>query len=259
MMRTLRLLPGLVLTALLLAGCATPQAVAEHGAAAAVAAERPFFVQPERMAAKRVIAATAPVYLVFIGDSITQNFEKQSAIAAENYKPVWDRFYGGRHALNLGYGMDTTGAARWRFSEGELDGLAPKLAVVLIGTNDTNLGRSAEATAAGVEAVVGDIRARLPKAKTLLIGILPSGRSAAKSKADREVNARLAMRYAQSDAVTYFDAGSVFLKGGKLDTSLYVAEAEGALHPDARGQAALAAAIEPFIAKALGDRARNGP
>lgn len=257
-MRTLRLLPGLFLTALLLAGCATPQAVAEQGAATAVAAERPFFVQPERMAAKRAVAAAAPVDIVFIGDSITQNFEKRSTIAAENYKPVWDRFYAGRHALNLGYGMDTTGAARWRFGEGELDGLAPKLAVVLIGTNDTNLGRNAEATAAGVEAVVGDIRARLPKAKILLLGILPSGRSAAKSRTDQEVNARLAMRYARSDVVTYFDAGFAFMKGGKLDTSLYVAEAEGALHPDARGQVALAAAIEPLIARLLGDRARNG-
>lgn len=106
--------------ALLLIGSCAPAPYRSASSEIAVAAEAPFYVQPERMAAKRIQVAKGPVDLVFIGDSITQNYEKQSANPAENYKPVWDAFYGRRNALDLGYGMDTTGATLWRFERGSL-------------------------------------------------------------------------------------------------------------------------------------------
>jgi lysophospholipase L1-like esterase len=209
--------------------------------------EAPFFVQPARMAQKHIEAVSAPVDVVFVGDSITQNYDV--------YKPVWDRFHGARHALNLGYGMDTTGATLWRIGQGELDGIAPKAAVILIGTNDTNLGRGVVETVAGVEAVVEATRAHLPGAKILLLGILPSGKSAAKSRADADINARLADVYAKSDDVTFLDIAPVFTRNGRLDLSLYAEQPpEGALHPNMRGQAAMAAAIEPALARLLGEK-----
>lgn len=249
----MRALIAIWLGLLLLGGCVTaPQspvaAPVQH------VAEAPYLVQPERMAAKRVFAHASPVDLVFIGDSITQNYEKHSANPAENYAPIWDRFYGQRRALNLGYGMDTTGATLWRFDQGELDGIAPKVAVVLIGTNDTNLGRGVSETFAGVEAVVEAVHARLPRTRILLLGILPSAKSAAKSAADAEINAHLATRYVAGSFVTFLDVAPIFIKEGALDASLFVEQgSQGPLHPNAKGQAAMAKAIEPVLARLLGE------
>lgn len=239
-----RIFPALALAGLVLAAAfgVAPSFTPRYEALG----ETPYFVQPARMAEKHIRAVSAPVDLVFIGDSITQNYDV--------YKPVWERFYGARHALNLGYGMDTTGATLWRINQGELDGIAPKVAVILIGTNNTNMGRGIVETVAGIEAVVDAVRTRLPRTKILLLGILPSGKSAAKSRADAEINARLAGLYAKSDAVVFLDISSVFARGGAIDLSLYVEQPPaGALHPNMRGQAAMAAAIEPMIARLLGE------
>ncbi|HUD52073.1 GDSL-type esterase/lipase family protein [Parvibaculum sp.] len=246
---------------LLLAACASlppalvePPSFAPHRVVAGdppPLARTPFFVQPERMAEKRAALET-PVDLVFIGDSITQNYDRASAKPAENYKPVWDAFYGDRHALNLGYGMDTTSSVLWRLQQGEIDGIAPKLAIVLIGTNDTNIGASAADTVSGIDAVVAAIHARLPRTKILLLGILPSGRSLAKIRADARINAELAAHYEESDVVTFLDIGHVFLKDGAPDPALYVEPEGRELHPNARGQAAMAAAIEPTVARLMG-------
>lgn len=211
--------------------------------------DEPFFVQPERMAAKRtIIGSGAPIDLVFIGDSITQNYEKP------DYLPVWQKFYGHRHALNLGYGMDTTGATRWRFRQGELKGLAPKVVVILIGTNDTNVGRSSDDTFAGVVSVVEEVRARLPATHIMLIGILPSVRSDEKSKADMDVNVRLSVHFKEDRRVTYISAAKALLKPVGVNRALYVEQPpEGALHPNPAGQAAVAKAIELELKRLLGE------
>jgi len=247
---------------LLLAACASlppaaiaPASFAPHRVVAGdppPLPQPPFFAQPERMAAKRAALAQGRIDLVFIGDSITQNYDRTSPKPGENYRPVWDAFYGDRHALNLGYGGDTTGATLWRLQKGEIDGMDPKLAVVLIGTNDTNIRRIAEEGAAGVEAVVAAIHARLPRTKILLLGILPSGQSVVKTRADARINETLAARYAGSAFVTFLDIGQVFLKDGAVDTALYTEPAGHELHPNARGQAAMAAAIEPTLARLMG-------
>lgn len=211
--------------------------------------DEPYFVQPERMAQKRaVIESGQRVDLVFIGDSITQNYEKP------DYQSVWQKFYGHRHALNLGYGMDTTGATLWRFRQGELKGLAPTVTVILIGTNDTNVGRSSDDTFAGIVSVVGEVRARLPATQIMLIGILPSVRSDEKSKADMDVNARLSVYYKGDGRVTYLSVAKAFLEPLGVNRALYVEQSpEGALHPNPEGQAAMAKAIEPIIQRLLGE------
>lgn len=130
--------------------------------------------------------------------------------------------------------------------------------MVLIGTNDTNLGRGADEAAAGVEAVVAAVHARLPQTKILLIGILPSGKSAEKSRADAEANRRLAARYEGSAFVTFIDIAPAFMEDGVLETSRYVEQSpQGALHPNAEGQAAMARAIEPVLARLLGELAHK--
>jgi len=136
------------------------------------------------------------VDLVWLGDSITQDWEKQGPPDWQDFAPVWQRFYGGRNAVNLGFRGDNTSHLLWRMRNGELDGIHPKAAVVLIGAN--NLGRvhwSAPQTLAGIVAVVDELRSRLPATRVLLLGILPSVRSKYVSRTANAVNLELVERY----------------------------------------------------------------
>ena len=94
------------------------------------------------------------VDLMFIGDSITQGWEGAG-------KDAWDKHYGKRNAVNLGIGGDRTQHVLWRLDNGNIDGISPKLAVLMIGTNNSN----------GNDNTAEEIGA----------GIRPSSRSCAKS------------------------------------------------------------------------------
>jgi lysophospholipase L1-like esterase len=107
--------------------------------------------------------------VVFFGDSITQGWGGAG-------KTVWEKTYAPLKAVNYGIGGDGTRQVLWRIQHGEVDGLTPKLVVLGIGTNnlysDANAG-SDEEIAKGTAAVVAALRAQLPAAKILLLGILP--------------------------------------------------------------------------------------
>jgi lysophospholipase L1-like esterase len=203
------------------------------------------------------LRATHPK-LIFLGDSITQDWERQGPPDWAEYVPVWQRFYGDRAAVNLGFSGDTTANLIWRIRNGELDGISPKVAVVLIGAN--NLGRlhwSADDTLAGIYMIIRDLNRRLPNTKVLLLGVLPSDRTAWASQTTVAINRALAAKYARPSFVTFLDVGHVFLRNGKLDRSLFydpkLTPPEAPLHPTAQGMALLAAAMEPTLAKLLAD------
>jgi len=195
----------------------------------------------ERHAAKLAEIRQGRVDLVFLGDSITQDYEKSGPPAWNDFRPVWQRFYGDRN--------------------GEIDGISPKVAIVLIGAN--NLGRlhwPADDNVLGIDTVVAETRRRLPQTKILLLGVLPSERSDWATRTTLEVNRTLATRYGRGGVlgVTFLDVGAVFMRGGALDRSLFLdpllQPPEPPLHPTAEGQARMAAAIEPTLAALLGDR-----
>src|SRR5947207_2154262 len=75
-------------------------------------------------------AKTGGIDLLFMGDSITDNWRNKG-------KNVWDKFYAPRHAANFGIGGDRTQHVIWRIENGELDGLDPKVIVLMIGTNNS--------------------------------------------------------------------------------------------------------------------------
>uniref|UniRef100_UPI0035CB0A88 GDSL-type esterase/lipase family protein n=1 Tax=uncultured Sphingomonas sp. TaxID=158754 RepID=UPI0035CB0A88 len=201
--------------------------------------------------------------VVLLGDSITQNYEK-SKLPDENFRPTWDRFYAPRRALNLGFSGDTTQHVAWRLRHGEIDGIAPKVVVLLIGTNDTAQHRSAVQTECGIYAIVDELTRRLPDAKILLLGLLPSDISPAKSAIDAAVNTALAVRYGQHSGVHYLDIGAVFRTGdGPLDTTIFYdprlpGRNAKALHPDTIGQERMAKAVEPTLAALLRDPRPGG-
>ena len=215
----------------------------------------------DRHLAKLRELKAGPVDLIFLGDSIFNNFERVGPPAYYDYQPVWQRFYGDRHAVNLGFKGDATSHLLWRMTHGELDGIAPKAAVVLIGAN--NLGRvhwPAADNIAGITAVVDTARKRLAKTHILLLGILPSDRSPWASQTTLEVNAGLAARYGSGAvaAVTYLDVGKVLLRDGRADHALFydplLSPPEPTLHPLPASMARIAQAMEPTLARLLGDK-----
>ncbi len=153
-------------------------------------------------------AKKGPVDLLFLGDSITAQWRNAPA--------VWSRYYAPRQAANFGIGGDRTQHILWRLENGEVDGIRPKVVVLMIGTNNTGSNTEAE-VAEGVKAIVERLRSKLPDTKILLLGIFPRG-----SNRDRtipsvtpdpkiaRINARIAALDDQK-MVKYLDIGVVFL------------------------------------------------
>lgn len=112
-------------------------------------------------------AAGTPPGVVFIGDSITHGWENVG-------RPVWNEAFGKYIPLDLGYSGDKTENVLWRLQNGEVDGIAPKLAVLMIGTNNTgDRQEDPKTTAAGIRRIVEELRRRLPATKVLVLAIFP--------------------------------------------------------------------------------------
>jgi lysophospholipase L1-like esterase len=192
--------------------------------------------------------------IVWLGDSITQYWQLQGTNGYDDILPVWQKYYAPYDALDFGFKGDTTSSLIWRLDNGQVAGLHPKLAIILIGAN--NLGRvhwGAAMTVPGIEAVVANTRERLPAAHILLLGILPSKRSPWVDQQTVLINNALAVHYAHDPDVTFLNAGTVLLKNGVVDESLFVDPKKSpplpALHPDAAGMTLLAEAIQPEVEK----------
>src|SRR6201996_8702250 len=169
-----------------------------------------------RHEAKLKELAAAKPQLIFLGDSITQDWEDTGPQPWRDFAPIWQRFYGDRHAINLGFKGDTTASLLWRIRNGEVAGIAPKAAVILIGAN--NLGKvhwSAEDTIAGIDAIIAELHHRLPTTKILLLGVLPSERSAWITETTGQINAMLAKRYKGDRSVSFLDLTALFMRNGR--------------------------------------------
>jgi lysophospholipase L1-like esterase len=188
-------------------------------------------------------AAGAGVDLVFLGDSITQGWEGQG-------KEVWERHYGHRKALNLGISGDRTQHVLWRLAHGNLDGLAPKLCVLMIGTNNSNTDSGAD-IADGIFAILRELRRAQPQMRILLLNIFPRGAGADDRlrKVNDDANRRIALA-AADPSIEVLDLGPTFLTA---DGTLPQAIMPDRLHPGAEGYRLWAEAIEPRVAALLGE------
>jgi len=190
--------------------------------------------------------------LIWLGDSITEYWQLQGGPAYENILPVWQKYYVPYNALDFGFKGDTTSSLIWRLDHGQVDGLHPQLAIILIGAN--NLGRvhwGADMTIPGIEAVVANTQTRLPDTHILLLGVLPSIRSPWVDEQTTAINAALAANYAGNKKITFIDVSPVLTTAGKTNAALYIdpkmTPPEPALHPDAEGMARIAAFIAPQV------------
>jgi lysophospholipase L1-like esterase len=107
-----------------------------------------------------------PPGVLFIGDSITDFWR--------TVPWVWQEAFGEFHPCNAGISFDQTQHTLWRVEHGELDGIKPRVVVLLIGTNNIGIGHDdASLTAVGILHLGGVIQQRLPDTKILLLGLLP--------------------------------------------------------------------------------------
>jgi lysophospholipase L1-like esterase len=112
---------------------------------------------------------SAPVDVVFLGDSITQSWEGPG-------REAWETHIAPFRALNLGASGDRTEHVLWRLQQAPLTRLHPKAIVVLIGTNNLGHGTSnPEETLVGVLAVVSTLLDQCPESRVILLDIFPRG------------------------------------------------------------------------------------
>ncbi len=192
---------------------------------------------------RTLVAAGQHSDLVFIGDSITEGWEKSG-------QPVWNRHYAKYRALNLGFGGDHTENVLWRLQHGELDGLSPKVAVLMIGTNNTgDRQEDPRTTAAGVRRVLDEVRMRLPETRILLLAVFP--RDESPTGPLRQINNRV-----NAIISGFADGRKVFF----LDINQYLTNSDGTLsrdvmpdllHPNEKGYEIWAARMEPSLLKLL--------
>lgn len=102
---------------------------------------------------------------------------------------------------------DKTENVLWRLQHGEVDGIAPKVMVLLVGTNNTGHRQEGPLTTAkGVRRVVQELRERLPTSRILLLGIFP--REEPPTAQLRQMNDRingLISALADGDRVTFLN------------------------------------------------------
>lgn len=198
--------------------------------------------------------------LVFLGDSITQGLTGDAdRVSKVEGKRAIDQVFGQYGALSLGLSGDRTEHLRYRLRKGALRWLSPRVIVLQIGINNLNSGKhSAADTAAGIQAVVDDLRATQPWASILVCGPLPAGRTANAPLrlAVDAVHAAIAKIGAGTESpihggaqqVHYMDLRSLFLNE---DGSPGPGMAGDALHINGQGQLAWMRAIEPWVREQL--------
>ncbi|MHC4636420.1 MAG: GDSL-type esterase/lipase family protein, partial [Planctomycetota bacterium] len=184
------------------------------------------------------------VDLVFIGDSITEKWETHG-------EHVWEKYYGKRKAINLAISGDRTQHVLWRLKNGNIDGLSPKAAVVMIGTNNLSGYRNKpEETAGGVKAVCDLLREKLPDTKILLLGIFPReekpGELRAKVKATNDIISKLG----DGRMIHYLDIGEKFIQSDGTISKEIMGDS---VHLTPKGYQVWAESIEPKLAELMGE------
>ncbi len=198
------------------------------------------------------LAQAHPHDVVFIGDSITHLFEWEPV---ENRgKSIWQAEIAPFQALNLGFGWDRTGNVLWRLQNGELAGQTPKLAVLLIGTN--NLATTANYRAntpleiyEGIEAVCEQIHALTPQTDILIQGLFPRSPAGDPLRhAVTEVNRLLpALHNPRARRHVYDFSGRFLQPDGTLPTTVM----DDLVHPTTAGYRIWADAILPELRRFL--------
>lgn len=187
--------------------------------------------------------------IVFLGDSITMMWRSQSGF--EGGTPVWAEYYAPRKAGNFGISGDRTEHILWRITEGgDLDGLNPKVLVLLIGINNRIKNDTPPAdVAAGITTIVNYLKQKLPNTKILLLGLFPCWEKPDNPARQwvQDVNA-LIMPLGDRQRVWTLDLGDRFVEP---DGTISKEKLRDLLHLSEKGYRIWAEAMEPYLVDLL--------
>jgi lysophospholipase L1-like esterase len=204
-------------------------------------------------------ARSGHIDLYFLGDSITRRW----GTGDEQYRELlanWKRNFFGWNAADFGWGGDTTQNILWRLNHGELDGVNPKVIVLMAGTNNISragplnwFGATGDATAKdiadGIRAVIDACRIKAPRAVIVLMGITPRNDDMEMMPVITAVNRRIA-RLADGHRIRYLNINDRLAdNNGRLYEGMTQA---GKLHLAAQGYQVWADALKPMLTAVLG-------
>ena len=228
-----------------------------HAAAWELPADQPVFrTDPNSLVAHSQLLAKAKqggIDVYFEGDSITRRW------GATDYPDLlanWKQNFFGWNAADFGWGADRTQNILWRLENGELDGVNPKVVVLLAGTN--NVGNpSARGTRAQARRMLravcrrscAMIQAKAPAATIVVMGIFPRNDNMASMPVIERINANLG-KLADGRKVRYLNINDKLAGGdGRLFDGMMNADK---LHPALKAYQVWADALKPVLTELLG-------
>jgi lysophospholipase L1-like esterase len=181
-------------------------------------------------------------HIAFIGNSITHFWGGNPSSKRINGKQTWEKYFGSKQVVNMGFGWDRIENVLWRVYHGELDNFSPEQIVLMIGTNNLQFNTNEEIIE-GLQLLISAIKLKQPKAKLIMMGILPR-----RGMEERVVQVnKLINKLSSKEKITYANAGKLFVQGAdkKIDESLF----SDGLHPNEKGYDLLGAFIEVKLKK----------
>ena len=182
--------------------------------------------------------------LLLVGDSITHGWD--------NRKELNEQFFGSYKAINLGFSGDQTAHVLWRLNHLPLEKISPKVAMIMIGTN--NIGHREGTTpleaADGIVAIVKKLQKQYPKMQIIVLKVFPRDEKpdGEYRKKVNEINAALPSLLQGMQNVSLVDINAGFLdKDGTLPKSIM----GDFLHPGDEGYKYWGNTVEPVIKEKL--------
>jgi (4-O-methyl)-D-glucuronate---lignin esterase len=197
------------------------------------------------------------VDIYFEGDSITRRW---GATDYPEFLANWKQNFFGWNAADFGWGGDTTRNILWRIQNGELDGVNPKVIVLLAGTNDlTNRTAAADDPVASItrsiQEILGVMHAKAPNATIVLMGILPRNDYPDLLPLIEKINGNLA-GLANGESIRYLNINDRLADhDGKLFDG--VMNSRDRLHLVGKGYQVWADALKPLFTELLGPPAKE--
>lgn len=187
------------------------------------------------------------IHLVFLGDSITDFWLCDDG---QHGKPVWDQFYAKHNAADFGVSGEHTEHTLGHIAGGILDGLNPKVVILMIGTNNIghNPADKAEWAAAGVTKIVETVHQKLPETKVLLLATFPrNGKDSPFRKSVEGINAIIS-KLDNGTTTRYLDLTAKFTDAaGEIPKDIM----PDGLHPNTKGYQIWAEAMEPLLGEMM--------
>jgi len=194
------------------------------------------------------------VDIYFEGDSITRRW------GATDYPELlanWNQNFNSWKAGDFGWGADRTENILWRLNHGELDGVNPKIIVLLAGTNNVGNSMPPEGDDAkvaditkGLQAIVNVMRTKAPDATIVVTGIFPRNDNLAVMSSIGKINDNLS-KLADDGKIRYLNInGKLAERDGKLFDGMM--NASDKLHPTVKGYQVWADALKPIFTELLG-------